>query len=794
MDGDPRVSALQWEVTRETTASPKTWAELARTTAAVPATDPVERANAVTLVYERAVRAFSSSYKLWTAYIRYRQQETDRLCGPNEWFQAVRDVYERALVELPKMPMLWVGYMEFIIAFQVPRVTMARHVLARGLAALPATQHHHLWKVAKRWCAMPVVPSATMRVVWRLYLSFQRSLQAKRDYFQVLVQKGDFNGFLQECVHLGLPKNSDKAAIEERDQLFGDVSFWETVQTALRAKGWRFTGDIGPLRELFALGRGRCASPVELCMAFAAFLYGQGYMQEGRQELRQLLDEAPEAQTLTTLYHLAVEVEDQLVESFAVDPELKNLDDAAYTSVVQHIFGTVDPLSHLERLVREFPLLLNQAQLRNSPHNAALWLKRVELVQEDVCAGRSTFDDLVALYRQAIQQCTAGMSRVDGAAAQLFSSCAQTLIRGGKLDSAVSVLSEGAWCVPFTSSALNIQLLGLLVEALLMSSASPLSVRDALAERLTASSRSSGSKRSRNGLLQSSVALPHVVHHPHAWIMWCDVCTAYDATNAAAWRRLVEALASSPAFSAEAACYVAHKAYACKHESIALMVLERAVAATRQRPTAQLFVLEQYLSFLHVRDGRQVPLHQFREVFRLVQQVTPVAIRTTPAAVIDLHVSCAYMEAEIGLYGTAVRMMQEIAFVAIVALRGAGEHLRLLQAILEHSITFTEQRRGYDSVRTYCGALVQRLQDTILLQRVALQWAAIEKRSGNIPQAHLILDACGDSQNPSTVHGEVYWRLWESLCTSVEEFEKVARRRQQAAIRFGKRETAKPSL
>nr|CAJ2473931.1 unnamed protein product [Leishmania braziliensis] len=793
MDSDPRVSALQWEVTKEASASPKTWAELARTTAAAAATNPVERVNAVTLVYERALRAFASSYKLWRAYIRYRQQETRRLCGPSEWFQAMREVYERALAELPTMPMLWVDYMEFVVASEVPRVTMTRHILARALAALPATQHHHLWRVAKRWCAMPVVPSATVQAVWRLYLSFQRSLHARREYFQVLVQKGDFNAFLQECVHLGLPNKLDKGAVEQRDLLFGDVSFWETVQTALQSKGWRFTGDIDPLRELVALGKQRCASPVELSMAFAIFLYGQGNMREGRQELQGLLDTAPEAQTLTSLYHLAVEVEDQLVESFAVDPNLKHLDDATYKRVVQHLFGDGDPLSHLERLVHDFPLLLNQAQLRNSPHNAALWLKRVELVQEDVYAGRSTFDDLVALYRQAIQQCTAGMSRVDGAAAQLFFSCAQALIRGGKLDSATLVLSEGAWYVPFTSAALNVQLLGLLVEVQLMSSASPLSVRDALAERLTSGARSGGSKRGRNGLLQSNAALPHVVHHPHAWILWCDVCAAYDATNATAWQSLVETLSSSPAFSAEAACYVAHKAYVCRQESIAVMVLERAVAATRQQPTAQLFVLEQYLSFLYVRDGGKVPLHQFREVFSLVQQATPVAIRTAPSAVIDLHVSCAYMEAAIGLYGTAVRMMQEISLVAVAALRGRDEYLRILQAILEHSITFTEQRKGYDAVRKYCGALVQRLQHALLLQRVALHWASIEKRSGNTAQAHLILDACGDSQDPSTEHGEVYWRLWESLCTSVEEFEKVARRRQQASMRFGKRESTKGS-
>lgn len=790
MESDPRVAALQWEVVKDANASAKTWAELARTSAAVSAADPAERANAVALVYERALRAYPASYKLWTAYLRHQQSDTQGLCGPSEWFQSVREVYERAVTALPTMPLLWVSYLEFVMQARVPRVTIMRHLLARALAALPATQHHLVWKVARRWCVSAVVPSATVRAVWRLYLSFQRSLRAKREYFHVLVQKGDYNTFLQECVHLGLPTAADKKSMEERDLLLGDVSFWTSVQTALQAKGWHFTGDVAPLRALVALGKSRCASPAELAMAFAVFLYGQGHMCEGRQELRQLLDEAPEAHTLTSLYHLAVEVEDQLVESFAVDPDLRRLDDVAYRGVVQHLFGTADSLTHLERLARGFPLLLNQAQLRNSPHNAALWLKRAELVREDVYAGRASLDDVVGVYRQAILQCTAGMSRVDGAAAQLFSAYAQALVRYGRLDSAAAVLQEGAWLTPFTSAALNVQLLGLLVEAQLMAAASPLKVRDALAERLTSSSggaRTAGAKRGRSGLLLSTAALPHVVHHPHAWTLWCDLNAAYDRANPAAWRRLVEALASSPAFSAEAACYVARQAFHCGLPDIAVTMLERAVAATRRQPTAQVFVLEQYLAFLHLRYGRRLPLHQFRELVSLVQQATPLAIRAAPAAVVDLHVSCAYMEAGIGLYGTAVRMMQEIALVAVAALRTRDEELRLLQAILEHSITFTEQRRGYDAVRSYCGALVQRLQHPTLLQRVALQWAAIEKRSGNTAQAHLILDACGDSQDPASEHGEVYWRLWESLCTSMEEFEKVTRRRQQASIRFAKR-------
>ncbi|KPI87122.1 hypothetical protein ABL78_3775 [Leptomonas seymouri] len=787
MDNDAKVSALQWEVVKDAAPSSKTWVALVRATAAVTSADAVERANAVTLAYERALRAFPSSYKLWMGYLRYRQLETSDLCSPNEWFQSLREVYERAVAELPNMLRIWLSYLEFVMAARVPRVTMMRHILFRALVALPATQHHHIWKVAKRWCSTPAVPGATVRAVWRALLSFQRSLRAKREYFNVLVEKGDFDSFLQECVHLGLPQKFTKDSERERDTLLADVSFWETVQTALQAKGWRFTRDVAKLRQLIELGRSRCASPVELSMSFSIFLYGQGYMKEGRQELRRLLDEAPEAHTLTTLYKLAVEVEDQLVESFAVDPAIRQLDDDAYTRVVQHLFSATDPLTHLSALAREFPLLLNQAQLRNSPYNAALWLKRAELVQECVYAGRSSPEDVQALFRQAIQQCATGMSRVDAAAAQLFHSYAQLLLRSNKVGDAITLLHDGGWCVPFTSTALNVQLIGFWVEVQLMTSTNPVAARDALAERLTsrqAASGGVGAKRSRTGLLQSSVALPEVVQHPHVWTLWCDLCATYDASNSASWRRLTDELARSKAFTAELACYVARRAYKSGHPSVAVAVLERGVEALRQAPTAQLFLLEQYLSFLSLQYGRRVPLHQFHEIYSLVQQITPVAIRTAPSAVMDLHFSCAELESIIGLYGTAVRMVQAVTVTAVTALRTNADHLRLLQAALEHSISFTERYRGYDAVRTYCSDLVQRLQHPLLLQRAVLHWAAIERRSGNTALAHTVMDACSDSQNPATEHGEVYWRLWESLCTQRKEFENVARRRQQASIRF----------
>lgn len=785
MSHDAKIDALQWEIARGS-ATPGDWIRLARLTAASSGfADAVSRANAVTLIYERSLRACASSYKLWMAYIAYRRDETRQFCGANEWFHSLREVFERAVAALPQMPLLWAAFLELISTFPVARVTLMRHVISHALVALPATQHHIIWRVAKRWCTMAAVPVETFKAIWRSSLQLNRSIANRREYLTLLMQKGDYNSFLLECIHLAALDGTTAAAMEDRERLIMDLGFWEPVLTSLQTKGWRYTGDMSAMKKLVELGASRSASSIDLKVAYAVFLCGQGLMTEGRRMLRQLLEEAPEPATFVSLYRLAVEVEDQLVESFAVSEAVNTCDDATYAKLWGSIFDSADPLAQLKELASDYPLLLNQSQLRNCPTNVCLWLKRIELLQENMHAGRSTAADLLALCRQAVQQCTAGMETVDVAVGELFHTFGKILVRRGCLRDAAAVLSEGAFSTPFHASAVNITLLGHWLEVQLLQSSSPQGVIALLQSKLNERASGGGSKRARTGLLQSSVGLRHVIQHPNAWMLLFDLYMAYSPPQPESWRAFVDRYTRSTAFTAESACYAAYRLHRSGRDPLALVVFERGLAATRQQPVAQIFILSQYFSFLIQSNRGKVPLHQFREAYLLVQQSTAAALHTSPSAVLELHYNCAELEAAIGLYGNAVRMVQEATELALRVVPAQEEAPRLLlQAALQYSINFTEAHRGYEDVRRYCARLVGRLQHPLLLHRVAVHWAAIEKRSGNPGQAHIVLDACGNSQDPSTSHGEVYWNIWESLCQSVQEFEKVARRRQQASVYF----------
>lgn len=802
MDQESKLDALQWEISQRP-GSAKNWLELIAAVEAASYTTAVDRVNAVSVCYERAVRAVPYSYKLWTRYIRYREGETRALCTSNEGFQSLRELYERALEKLPQMPLLWVAFLRFVADFPVPRVTMVRHIIGKALMALPATQHHHIWKLAKKFAARDGIPVGTVKRIWRLYLLFETSDAAKREYLYLLLRRGNTDDFLAECMEVALhmcssdtADHTETAADTEaepgpsRVPLLEDTNFWEPIRVAFQSTGWSFTGDVDRLARLVEVGKRYSASPAEFALHFAVFLYGQGFIERGRNEMLRLLEDATDPDTFALVYHTATEIEDQVVESFALNEEVRLADDATYDKMRCGVFGAnATPLTHLQRLVREHGLWLNQSQLRNYPLCVALWLKRVELLSERVFAGEATVTDVVALYRQAIAQCTLGIDQVEGAVGQLYESFVRTLLRHGMSRDVVYVLEEGAWATPFASASTNLDLLGLLVEAKLMTSPTPRDVVVYLEERLTAATTAlaspRGQKRPRmGGLLTTATTLSQVRDHPLAWLLALDVCLSHGTIEDL--RRLKDAFARSAAYTAETACAMAHQLYRCGHVDEAQREFDRCLTHFRDDSVTVVAVLAQHLTFLVVHFGQRVPLHRVRELARLAEDVASQAMPQAPTATVELLIACAVVETKQGLFGNAARGLQQAATIALRTLR-VEHHRGLVEGLVERTIDCTARWRGLGEMREWCGSLVRRVSDPTLLQRVTLHWAALERRSGNVEQARLVLDACGDSQDPASAHGEVYWRLWETLCTDLTEFERVARRRQQAEIRFAKK-------
>lgn len=834
MSADAKFEALQWQVLQSQTSSAKLWTELARA-AALSTTfpDATAKAVAVTTVYERAVRALPYSYKMWTQYVDFRKRDTRALCSANEWFQSVRDVYERAVANLPQMPLLWVSYMEFVMDFPLLRATMVRHVIGRSLSALPATQHHLVWKVVKRWSAHPAVPRGTFRQLWSLYLQLDSSAAAARQYFSLLQRRNDTAEYVRECARLVSQAAAKVEPSPAERRLLEDTAFWEPLLLAFQSPGWfleegesdregtseRARGaqgrtSVDTLDTLVAYGRRYCASSVSMELAYIGFLYGQGYIIKGRQALGRMLDEVADPQTFAEIFAVAVEVEDQVVESFALSEtarELLEQDKATYLEAVRGIFGSADPCAHLSQLVKSYPMLVNQAQLRSHPRCVPLWLKRIELLQERVCSAEATPADLVALHLQAIAQCVSGLETVDPAAGQLYHSHALLLCSMGKTQEAADTLHEAAWLVRFSSGAVNAMLLGLLAEVLMLMGTPSFEVAATLLRPLTRSSHAAATagsqpttfpslasgaaaRRRRGALLaslssnSSTVPTSLLISDVRPWLLAADLFR----DGAAELTAVAQSYSLCPAYTAEGAVHMAAALWLrCKDKVGATRELERALTRFRVDPVASLFLVQQYLSFLCLchRDspGTDFPLHRVRELFRVAEEMVPAALQHVPAGALDLLVTCAFLERRHGLYGNAVRLLQYAAEAATEHLDPA-EHLSLIHSVVEKAIRCTQLFKGCPGTRQFCGALLRRTAHAPLLQRIALQWAAIERRCGNREQAYAVLDACGDSQNPATPHGAVYWKLWETLCVSLQDFERLVRRRQQVEVRYQKRQ------
>ncbi|EPY33621.1 pre-mRNA-splicing factor SYF1 [Angomonas deanei] len=442
------------------------------------------------------------------------------------------------------MPQLWVSYIKFVMGFPTPKVTMIRHLIGRSLAALPVTQHKWIWAVTKKWTLAAAVPSQTVKLLWSAYFVFNPSLSAKREYLELLLSRGDVDFFVKECV-----------AFRNEETLISDLFFWENMTNALRTPGWHFTGDVAELEELIHKGRILSSSETLLMLSFGLFLVGQGRIVEGRGCISQFLQDSPEVESFLTAFAAAVEVENQLVDSFVLESNASTVDDETYNASVESIFGSRDVLSPLRRLIREFPLLYNQAQLHQQPLHVFLWLKRIE-TEKDRAVDSHQSEPVINTFKTAIARCTANFSVVDPAVGELFQSYVKELLRSGDSRSAVEIAEEGAWCTPFSTTSVNMELLGLLAELKVMFCDSKEQVSQYFIKKLTENAPES-SRRARGALFSDRQPLEAVRKDPRAWSLAFDLLLSLQKNEEV--ELFVSKMFESGVISTELAVYVSSR-------------------------------------------------------------------------------------------------------------------------------------------------------------------------------------------------------------------------------------------
>ncbi|TKY89974.1 hypothetical protein EX895_001272 [Sporisorium graminicola] len=190
----------------------------------------------ITSIYERALAQFPTRYSLWRDYLQNRSRFVlgepkggfeakrkrdlqaarekldfgptlidspddedfgatykgglDGTVGWQEW-KSLAALYERALMWLPTMPRLWLGYLSMFIHPQCPPTlsyTHARRTFDRALRTLPGSLHLRIWKIYLKWAERR--GGETCLRVWRRYLRVDPSL-TERYVSILLAQKHD---------------------------------------------------------------------------------------------------------------------------------------------------------------------------------------------------------------------------------------------------------------------------------------------------------------------------------------------------------------------------------------------------------------------------------------------------------------------------------------------------------------------------------------------------------------------------------------------------------------------------
>ena len=340
------------------------------------------------VLYERALRALPGSYKLWRAYLAERRAAAAGLRPGHPAHESVNNTFERALVNMHKMPRIWMEYLEVLVAQR--QVTKARRTFDRALCSLPITQHDRIWPQYLDMVRQADVPVETGCRVYRRYMQIEP--QHAEEFIEYLKAKelwGEAARRLAECVNDPMftslaGKSKHQMWLELCDLITKHPNEVQglDVDAILRGGIRSFTDEVSRLwtsladyyirramfekaRDVYVEGIGAVATVRDFTVIFDAYSHFEETMIAAKMEAG---GEEEEEEPETT-------AADFLVKDGGDDLDLR--------------------LARLEALMDERPLLLNSVLLRQNPHNVGEWHKRVKLYEGQAVQQILTFTEAV---------------------------------------------------------------------------------------------------------------------------------------------------------------------------------------------------------------------------------------------------------------------------------------------------------------------------------------------------------------------------------------------------------------
>ena len=338
-------------------------------------------------ILERACLHLPRSYKLWKMYLEFRTKHLRKKDAARykEEYNKVNALFERALVLLNKMPVIWEMYLTFLL--RQPLVTRTRRTFDKALRALPVTQHNRIWKLYRSFANSASGDTAVK--VWARYLQIHP--EDVEEYVDLLIETGHYAEALKRYIQiLDNPRFKSKMAKS-------DFQIWTEMVELMVLKA-REIGDSASsgidvdtiIRngiERFADQRGR------LWVGLATYWITRGNFERARDVFEEGITTVMTVRDFTMIFDSYVEFEESVISSLMEGVTTRSakgkLDEEAD-------FDLDLKMMRFEYLMDRRPFLVNDVLLRQNPSNVVEWEKRIALWNDNQHEIVQTYTDAIA--------------------------------------------------------------------------------------------------------------------------------------------------------------------------------------------------------------------------------------------------------------------------------------------------------------------------------------------------------------------------------------------------------------
>ncbi|CAI4225477.1 unnamed protein product [Auanema sp. JU1783] len=653
-------------------------------------------------VYERALKIFERSYKLWYQYLRYRRRIINHKCPTDASWQHLCDAYERCLIHLHKMPRIWMDYCGIMAKRRL--ITETRRVFDRALRALPVTQHMRIWPIYIEFLTSHSVPETTIRV-YRRYLKLNP--RAREEYVVYLKSIDQLD---EAAKQLAILVNEDKPISEQgktAHQLWSElcelISKNPTkvhslqVDAIMRQGISKYSDQVGVL----------------WCSLAEYYIRG-GQFEKARDVYEEAMSTVRTVRDFTQIFDAYAKFEER--ETAARMDDIEEGDDEAELEL-EWMFA------RFEHLMGRRQLLLNSVLLRQNPHNCHEWLNRVKLYEGRPEKQIETFLEAVKTINPKLQ---VGKLNV------VWVEFAKFYEGGGQLEDARSIF-EKALQTPYV----KVDEL-----AIVWTEYAEMELRNKHADKAIHIMKRAcaAPPRKTNFFDETETVQNRVYKSLRVWSMYADLEESFGTIEGtkAVYERILDLRISTPQIVINYAVFLEEHEY---FEN-AFKAYERGIALFKWPNVYDIWNL--YLTKFIKRYGGK-KLERARDLFEQCLESCPAKFAK------NIFLLYAKLEEEHGLarhamsiYNRATNAVEKEEMYAMfnIYIKKAAELYGLphTRPIYEHAINMLPENRSRD---------------------MSMRYAQMERALGEIDRARAVYAHCSEICDPR-VHGQ-FWETWKEF-------------------------------